>query len=261
MSTSTPQRGSLAGETVVFAGRLFLHWRRHPIVPIQALLFPTILLITYSLLVSRSLTKMTGTGSLDVLVPVCAIAGGMSGALAAGLVVPYERATGLLSRFWILPVHRASALSGTLLAEATRTLLGTVLLTAVGVALGLRFEGNWLALMMYAFLPPLVIIVFAMVVLTIAVRARTRTLMTWLGTASLGLVFSGIAPVERIPSWLRPLAQFQPMKPIVGSMRALSDGESALWPLLLSFAWLIVLAAVFGPMAIRGYRTAAETRE
>jgi ABC-2 type transport system permease protein len=261
MSTNTSQRPSVASESVIFAGRLFLHWRRHPIVPIQALLFPTILLITYSLLVSRSLTKMTGTGSIDVLVPICAIAGGMSGTVAAALAIPHERVTGLLSRFWILPVHRASPLTGTLLAEAVRTLAGTVLLTAVGVASGLRFEGNWLALIIYVLMPPLVVVVYAMVVLTIAVRAQTRSLLTWLGTASIGLVFSGVAPIERTPSWLRPVAQFQPMKAVVGSMRALSNGEPALWLLVLTFAWLAVLAAVFGPMAIRGYRTAAETRE
>ena len=50
MSTGTRLSHSFGAESVVFAGRLFTHWRRYPIVPIQALLFPTVLLIIYSLL-------------------------------------------------------------------------------------------------------------------------------------------------------------------------------------------------------------------
>jgi len=47
----------------------------------------------------------------------------MSGAMSAAFAIPLERDSGLLGRFWIMPVHRASALSGTLLAEAARTLI------------------------------------------------------------------------------------------------------------------------------------------
>ena len=114
-------------------------------VPIQALLFPTFLLITYDLLVGKSIVRITGVDSLYGLVPMCAVAGAMFGALGSGLTIIGERDSGLLSQFWTLPVNRASALVGRLLAEAARTVLGAVLISAVGVALGLRFEGGWLA--------------------------------------------------------------------------------------------------------------------
>ena len=91
--------------------------------PIQALLFPTFLLITYKLLVGKSIMRITGTDSLYGLVPMCAVAGAMFGALAAGLTLRIERDSGLLSRLWVLPVNRASALTGRLLAEAVRTLV------------------------------------------------------------------------------------------------------------------------------------------
>ena len=45
MTANTPVRNSLAGESLLFAGRLFTRWRRAPTVPIQALLFPTFFLI------------------------------------------------------------------------------------------------------------------------------------------------------------------------------------------------------------------------
>ena len=136
MTNNAPTRSSFVGESLVFASQHFTHWRRNPVVPTQAVLFPTFLLITYYLLVGKSVMRITGTDSLYGLVPTCAIAGAFSGALAVGFSLPYERDSGLLSNLWVLPVSRASALTGRLLAEAGRTLVGTVLITLVGVGLG-----------------------------------------------------------------------------------------------------------------------------
>jgi len=49
------------------------------------------------------------------------------------------------------------------------------------------------------------------------------------------------------------------MSPAIEAMRALADGGPTLWPVLQSVAWVVGLVAVFGPMAVRGYRIAAES--
>ncbi|WP_431230978.1 ABC transporter permease [Mycolicibacterium psychrotolerans] len=261
MTTETPLRSSLVNESLVFAGQLLTHWRRAPVVPIQAVLFPTFLLITYYLLVGNSIMRMTGTDSLYGLVPTCAIAGAFSGSLAAGLTLTIERDGGLLSQLWALPVHRASALTGRLLAEAARTLVSTILITLVGVALGLRFHGSWLALIQFLLVPVMVVLVFAMAVIAIAVRAKDGTVLIWLGLPAITAVFasSGSPPVESLPSWMWPLLRFQPMEPIVETMRTLAQGGAPWWPLLWGVLWTIAGAAVVGPLAVRGYRAAAES--
>jgi ABC-2 type transport system permease protein len=261
MTGRTPPQGSLAGESLLFAGRLLTHWRRAPTVPIQALVFPTFLLITYKLLVGKSIVRITGTDSLYGLVPMCAVAGAMFGALGAGLTIIGERDSGLLSQLWMLPVNRASALVGRLLAEAARTAAGAALITAVGVALGLRFEGSWLAVIPFLLIPVLVVLVFSTATIAIAVRAKSSAMLFWLAMPSIALVFSssGIPPVDLLPSWMRPLIPLQPMAPVIESMRALAQGGPALWPVLLSLLWALGLAAVVGPLAVRGYRAAAET--
>jgi ABC-2 type transport system permease protein len=192
---------------------------------------------------------------------MCAVAGAMFGALGAGLTIIGERDSGLLSRLWTLPVHRASALIGRLLAEAARTVVGSALITAVGVALGLRFDGGWLAVIPFLLVPVLVVVVFSTAVIAIAVRAKSSAALFWLAMPSIALVFSssGIPPVAMLPSWMRPLIPLQPMAPTIESMRALAQGGPALWPLLLSVGWALGLAAAVGPLAIRGYRAAAES--
>ena len=261
MSASAPLRTSLLSESLVFAGQQFTHWRRNPVVPIQSVVFPTFLLITYYLLVGRSILRITGTDSLYGLVPTCAIAGAFSGALAVGLTIPFERDIGLLSQVWVLPVRRASALTGRMLAEAARTLVSTTLITVVGIGLGLRFEGGPLAFLLYLLVPVMVVLVFAMAVIAIAVRAKRLTMLIWLGLPAITAVFasSGSPPVESLPSWMWPLIRFQPMQPIVESMRALAEGRLPWWPLLWGVLWTLAGAAVVGPLAIRGYRAAAES--
>lgn len=261
MTANAPPRSSLAVESLLFAGRLLTHWRRAPTMSTQALLFPTFLLITYKLLVGKSIMRITGTDSLYGLVPMCAVSGAMFGALAAALTIRVERESGLLSRLWVLPVNRASALIGRLLAEAARTLVGVVLITAVGVGLGLRFQGGWLAVIPFLLVPVLVGVVFSTAVIAIAARSKSSTLLIWLGVSSIALVFSsaGVPPVELLPSWVRPVIELQPMAPTIALMRALAQGGPALWPLLLSLMWAVGLAAVVGPLAVRSYRAAAES--
>jgi ABC-2 type transport system permease protein len=262
MTENAPLRSSLAVESLLFASRIFTHSRRGPTITIQALVFPTFLLITYDLLVGKSMMRITGTDSLYGLVPMCAVAGGMFGALAASFTILVERDSGLLSRFWVMPVKRASALTGRLLVEAARTLVGSLLITAVGIGLGLRFEGGWLAAILFILMPVLVILVFSTALIAIAVRSTSNLILMWVAVSSIAAVFASsgaLPPPEMLPSWMRPLIQLTPVSPTLEAMRALAQGRPALWPILLSLAWALGLTAVFGPLAVRGYRAAAES--
>ena len=261
MTVVEPRRFPLAAESAVFAGRLMTRWRRSPLVPLQSLLFPTILLIVYYMLVSKSMTRLTGSDSIDTVVSMCALAGGMSGSLAAALSIPSERDNGLLSRFWLMPVHRASALTGTLLAEAARTVVATVVITAVGVMLGMRFHGGVAAALVFVSIPVLWVTVYATVVIVVALRFQSRAILTWFSTLSLGAVFgsSGVAPLELFPAWIRPAIEYQPMSATIEAMKTLARDGFAMRPLLMTFAWILAIGIVVGTLAMRSYRAAAQS--
>lgn len=242
------------------AGRLLQRWRRDPVVAVQALLFPTLLLIVYKLLVGKAVLGVTGHDSLYGLVPMCAVAGAIFGTVGVGVALPAERESGLLSRLWVQPVHRASALAGRLAAEAARTTTSAVVLTAFGIALGLRFNHGWLGALTFVLLPVAISAAMATVVTAIAVRADGKAMVTWLGAGCVVLLFlnTGVAPAEKFPGWLQPVVRFQPMSPTIEAMRALAGGGPVFRPLWQVAVWAAVLVAVFAPAAIRGYRAAAE---
>jgi ABC-2 type transport system permease protein len=252
---------TFARQTTLQAGRLLRRWTREPVVLVQALIFPTFLLVVYKLVIGESIIGLTGSNSLYGLVPMCAIVGAMFGAIGAGAALPDERASGLLSRLWALPVHRASALSGRLLAEAGRALVGAIAITAVGVAMGLRLNQGWLAALGFVLVPVLMVIGFATVIIAVGVQAGGKNIITGLSTVCFLLLFfnSGMVPIDVFPGWLQPVVRAQPMSPAIEAMRGLADSGPILWPVLQSVAWVLGLLAVFGPIAVRGYRAAAES--
>ena len=121
------------------------------------------------------------------------------------MAVTFERDGGLIGRMWVFPVHRASALTGRLLAEAARTLASSALITVVGVGLGLRFRNGGLAVIPFMLVPVLIVVPFSMAVIAITVRAKTSAVLVWLSVPSIGAVFasSGVVPLQSLPSAVR----------------------------------------------------------
>jgi ABC-2 type transport system permease protein len=255
-----PSRTRFVSQSASEAGRLLRRWRRDPIVTVQALLFPTFLLIIYKLLVGKSVLAVTGHDSLYGLVPMCAVVGAVFGTLGAGLALPAERESGVLTRLWVQPIHRASAVTGRLVAEATRTTTSAVVLTIFGIALGLRFSCGWLAVLAFVLLPVALSAGMAALVIAIAARTDGKAMVTWLGAACVVLLFlnTGVAPAQMFPGWLQPVVRFSPISPTIEAMRGLAAGGPLLSPLCQAGLWCGVLVTVFAPAAVRGYRAAAE---
>lgn len=255
-----PSLTSFVSHSASEAGRLLRRWRRDPIVAVQALLFPTFLLIVYKLLIGKAVLAVTGHDSLYGLVPMCAVVGAVFGTLGAGLALPAERESGVLTRLWVQPVHRASTVAGRLVAEAARTTASAVVLTLFGVALGLRFSYGWITALGFVLVPVAISAGMATLVIAIAARADGKAMVTWLGAGCVLLLFlnTGVAPAGVFPGWLQPMVRFSPISPTIEAMRALAEGGPVLSPLWRAGLWAGVLVAVFAPAAVRGYRAAAE---
>ncbi|MCA2242326.1 MULTISPECIES: ABC transporter permease [Mycobacterium] len=255
-----PSLTSFVSHSASEAGRLLRRWRRDPIVAVQALLFPTFLLIVYKLLIGKAVLAVTGHDSLYGLVPMCAVVGAVFGTLGAGLALPAERESGVLTRLWVQPVHRASTVAGRLVAEAARTTASAIVLTVFGMALGLRFSYGWIAALAFVLVPVAISAGMATLVIAIAARADGKAMVTWLGAGCVLLLFlnTGVAPAGVFPGWLQPVVRFSPISPTIEAMRALAEGGPLLSPMWQAGLWAGVLVAVFAPAAVRGYRAAAE---
>lgn len=253
-------QGSLLTQSWVQAGRLLLRWRRDQAVLMGSLLLPVCLLLIYKLVLGEQVQKVTGVDSIYGIVPMCAVISGLFGSLGNSVGITMDRESRLLSRMWVLPIHRASAITGWIIAEVVRAFIGTVLITGLGLALGLRFHQGWPAALLFLLIPSIAVTGFTALVMAMAIRNNGRTAMTWvLGvTFALAFVNPGATPIKLFPDWAQPLIRFQPISPPIETMRSLAHGGPVTGPLATTLIWAVVLLALFLPIAVRGYRLAAE---
>lgn len=254
-------QGSLLTQSWVQTGRLLLRWRRDESVLMGSLLLPVFLLFCYQIVLGEQVRKVTGVESVYGVVPMCAVISALFGSLGNSVGITMDRESRLLSRLWVLPIHRASAITGWITAEVVRAFIGTVLITAIGLTMGLRFTQGWPAALVFILIPSIAVTGFTALVMAMAVRKKGRTAMSWLLSATFAMAFvnTGATPIKLFPDWVRPLIRMQPISPPIETMRSLAHGGPLAWPLTITFAWVVVLLAVFIPIAVRGYRKAAES--
>lgn len=252
---------ALVSHSGLQTGRLLLRWTRDPYTMLQAVIYPALMLVMFWVVLGVTITEGTSVKAVYGQVAMITLIGAMFGSIASGLSLKKEWADGLLSRFWVLPVHRASGLISRLLAEAVRIQITTVLIVAVGFALGFRFDQGLLPGLVMLLLPLLFGMAFATLVTALAVNAAKAPLVELLSLLATLMMFfnSGFVPTMAYPTWLQPVVENQPMSCVIDAMSGLSMGGPVAEPLIKTFIWCGALVLIFAYPAIRGYRRAAGT--
>jgi len=174
---------------------------------------------------------------------------------ALGLNVDFQR--GLIDRFRSLPIARSAVIGGRIAADGVRIVWGALILMGFGVALGFRFGGG-AAGAVGAFL---LVVAFGVVLCWpmafIGVTAKTpEAVNTWGFMIILPLTFASsvFARVETMPGWLQAFVKVNPITSVVDATRGLMLGGPVADPVLKTAIWLVVLTAIFAPLAIYRYR-------
>ncbi|MEU7765411.1 ABC transporter permease [Nocardia sp. NPDC049190] len=250
-----------AAHSLIQCRRLLLAWARDPATTIQTLLYPALTLLMFRIVLGDSITLATGKPSVYGTVPLITLVAAMSGAVVSALGFKVEKMTGLLGRFWTMPIHRAAGVTGRLLAEAIRVLVTTLFVLLVGFTIGFRFDQGPAAALALIGIPVLFGVAFAVLVTALATVSEGVMLVNIIGIVNTLLMFfnSGFVPTFVYPSWLQGVVGNQPMSCAIDAMRGLSYGGPVAQPLLKTLAWTIGMIVVFAYPAVRGYRRAAET--
>ncbi|MFB8274161.1 ABC transporter permease [Nocardia colli] len=258
-TVSEVSSASLVRHTLIQTQRLLLRWVRNPITLLEALIIPCLLLIMLETVVGGQIRKFTGESALYGSVPMVTITGAVSGAISCGVLLGREREAGLLARFWVLPVHRASGLASRILAEGCRIFAGTLAIILVGYLLGFRFHQGLPATLLFLSIPVLFGLAFATVVTSVAVFTAKAALVEGITIlTSLMMFFStGFVPLAAYPQWIQPVVRNQPMSVAVDAMKALALEGPLARPLTLTLTWSLGAIILFAIPATIGYRRAS----
>jgi ABC-2 type transport system permease protein len=173
---------------------------------------------------------------------------------------------GIIDRFRSLPMARSAVLSGRAMFDLVYNAGILVVLMLSGLAVGWRvhtgvpefFAGVGL-LLLFTFAMSWIGVLLGLSVPT--VEAANQVGFTVIFPVT--FVSNVFVPPQTLPSWLRPVAEWNPVSALTASTRELwgnpnpfaAEGFPAEHPVLLTLIWVVVLVAVFAPLGVRRYRS------
>ncbi|OIV39428.1 ABC transporter [Mangrovactinospora gilvigrisea] len=232
---------------------------RTPQLIVLATVQSAVFLVVFRYIFGGAINAGRGLGYVDFLVPgfvtTLILFNGMSA--AAGVAEDVEN--GLFDRLRSLPIPRAAVLAGRGLADTALVVWGLFVGSALGFAVGFRMHasiGHGLAAfglcVLYGFAFEWVFIAIGLLSGTAQAAQGMSVMMTLFVFVS-----SAYVPVASMPGWLRPVAEHQPVTPMVDAVRALAGGPrvQALLPhpttyyVWVSLVWTAGIIAVFASLA------------
>lgn len=205
-----------------------------------------------------------GVPYVDFLVPGFIATGVLFAGTAAASGMAEDVAEGFLDRLRSLPIPRASVLTGRALAETTLMTWNLALTTVFGFAVGFRLHASVGAGLAAFALCVLYGFAFSWLFITIGLAAGNAQAAQGLSMVVFPLTFvsSAYVPTASMPGWMRPIADHQPITPMVNAVRALALGDRATavlghtagYYLPAALIWSAVVTVVFVPIAVALYR-------
>jgi ABC transporter DrrB family efflux protein len=255
-----------ARDALVVAQRNLRVLLRKPPLIVPAVMQPVVVLLLFEYVfggVVSPATEASGVSYIDLLVPAAIFIAAAFGMAVTATGMAEDLTRGLVDRFRSLPMSQAAVLAGRTLADTAKSALAVVMITLVGVALGFRPEAGVFSLLAAFALAIGFGFAFSWVAAWIgtligsAEAAPAATLM-WL--FPLTFASSAFVPTDTFDSGLQAFAEVNPITSFIDAVRVLTlDVEAGTrtvpteHPVLLSMAWLVVIVAVFAPLAVRTY--------
>jgi len=244
--------------TVTVAGRTVRKFVRTPQLIGLATVQSAIFLVIFRYIFGGAINA-GGLPYVDFLVPGFIVTGFLWAGMGAAAGVAEDVEQGLFDRLRSLPIPRAAVLAGRGLADTALVTWSLVVGTALGFAVGYRMHGPVTAGLAALGLCVLFSFAFEWVFITIGLVAGTAQAAQGMSVLMTVLVFvsSAYVPVASMPGWLRPVAEQQPVTPMVNAVRGLAGGPraEALFPhttayyVGLSLIWAAAITVVFGVVA------------
>lgn len=173
---------------------------------------------------------------------------------------------GLIDRFRSLPMARPAVVGGRVVADVIYNAIILVVLMISGLAVGWRVTSSVPEFLLAVLLLGAFTFAMTWVGVFMGMRAPTVEVVQQIGFITifpLSFVSNVFVPLESLPSWLQPVAEWNPFSAITQSVRELFGNPVAStgsWPsenpYLLSALWIVVIVAFFAPLGVRTYNRA-----
>jgi ABC-2 type transport system permease protein len=238
----------------VFIRRSITHSLRDTEALLMAVFLPTMLMLLFTYVFGGALDP--SGGYVDYVVPGIILLCAGFGASSTAISVSRDMTTGIIDRFRTMPIRSGAVLTGHVVASLARNLVATAVVIAVALLVGFRPDATPLEWVGVFGLVALYILAITYLFAAIGLASSTPEAASGFGFILLFLpyVSSAFVPVETMPEWLQPIAEYQPITPVIEAIRALLMGTPMGDSGWLAIAWcvgIIAVSAVWGAWLFR----------
>jgi ABC transporter DrrB family efflux protein len=245
-------------DTAVLAKRSLLRIRRQPDLLVGFTIQPVMFVLLFVYVFGGAI-ETPGLDYVDFLMPGIIVQSMVFGGFVTALGLAEDLNKGLIDRFRSLPMTQGAVVAGRILADVGTNALQLVVMLAVGLAVGFRFETGLVDVVAGIALLLLVGYAFSWVFAFIGLSASSPEASNAYGFTILfpvTFVSSAFVPVESMPSWLEGIAEANPFTTMVDAARALFVGTPAGNDIWGAVVWSLGITAVFGVLSVWRYRRA-----
>ncbi|CAB4342559.1 MAG: ABC transporter permease [Actinobacteria bacterium] len=267
-----PALGWLLTDTMAVVRRHLLKVTRVPESLFFALIQPVMFVLLFAYVFGGAINVGPGGAQAyrEFLIPGIFAQTVMFAVASITVGITEDSTRGIMDRFRSLPMKPGAVLGGHTLASLFQNILVIVMLSITGLAVGWRPHGS--------------VLKTATAYLLLACFAYAITWVgAWIGlhmpspevagTAGLAWIFpltfasSVFTPIGTMPSWLQPIASWNPVSCLALACRSLFENPMPLlgttFPerhaVALSFGWAALLLAIFAPLAVRYFKNNASS--
>ncbi|MFG3001829.1 ABC transporter permease [Streptomyces sp. NPDC048340] len=238
-------------DTNTMLRRNLLHARRYPSLTLNLLLTPVMLLLLFVYIFGGVMSAGIGGGGADrsgyiaYLVPGLLLMTIGSTTIGTAVSVSTDMSEGVIARFRTMAIHRGSVLIGHVVGSVLQSIASVVLVGAVAVAIGFRSTGatalEWLAAfgLLTLFALALTWIAVGMGMVSPNAEAASNNALPLI---FLPLISSTFVPIDAMPGWFQPIAEYQPFTPAIETLRGLLLGAEIGHNGWLAVAWCLALS-------------------
>ncbi|MFF2996458.1 ABC transporter permease [Streptomyces sp. NPDC057950] len=232
--------------------RNLLHARRYPSMTLNLLLTPVMLLLLFVYIFGDTMSAGIGGGAdrseyVAYLVPGLLLMTIGSTTIGTAISVSNDMTEGIIARFRTMAIHRGSVIIGHVIGSVLQSVISVVVVGAVAVAIGFRSTDatvvEWLAAfgLLVLFATALTWVAVGMGLVSPNAEAASNNALPLI---FLPLISSAFVPVDAMPGWFQPIAQYQPFTPAIETLRGLLLGTEIGHNGWLAVAWCLGLTVL-----------------
>jgi ABC-2 type transport system permease protein len=232
-------------EELTFVARSLRRSIRNADALTMAIMLPVITMLLFVYVFGGAISGGEGW-YVDYVVPGIILLCAGFGAASTAVDVAGDMETGIMDRFRTMPIRSWAVLTGHVVASLVRNLVATGIVIGVALLVGFRPSATPLEWFGAIALTALYILAITYLFAAIGLAAGSAEAANGYGFILLFLPYlsSAFVPLDTLPAWLRGVAEYQPITPVIESIRGMLMGTDAGTQPWWAIGWCLSILAI-----------------